>query len=118
MIRPNLKGEEMRKSTSVLTLLLALGVCSAGPVMTKFGPFAATTAFAENDDDSSGLIYDDDAGADESGGLASDDDSNEGSEDFDDVGVVGSSPGPIFDEGAASSSACKEPSCKVKAIIK
>jgi hypothetical protein len=108
----------MLKSTSVLVLLLALGVYSAGPIIAKFGPFAATAAHAESDDDSSGLIFNEDARAGDNGARASDDDSHEGNEDSDDVGVVGSSPGPIFDESAASSPTCKEPSCKVKAIAK
>ena len=88
------------------------------PVITKFGLFAATAALAESDDDSSGLIYGDDAGSGDSGARASDDDSHEGNEDSDDVGAVGSSPGPIFDESAASSPTCKEPSCRVKALVK
>jgi len=108
----------MLKSTSVLALLLTLGVCSAAPVITKLGPFAATAAHAESDDDSSGRVYDEDAGSGDNGARASDDDSHEGNEDSDDAGAVGSSPGPIFDESAASSPSCKEPSCKVKAIIK
>lgn len=104
----------MRKSTSVLTLLLALGVYSAGPIFTKFGPFAATAAHAESDSDSNVAFDSDDDGSDDNGGSVSDDDSNEDNEDSDDVGVVGTSTGPIFDEGAASSLACKEPACKVK----
>ena len=38
----------MRNTTSILSLLLALGIYGAGPVVTKFGPFAATAAHAES----------------------------------------------------------------------
>jgi hypothetical protein len=104
----------MHKPTIFLTLLFALGMYSIAPVISKFGPLAATAAHAENDNDSDGVIYSDDVGGDDNGGTASDDGSNEENEDSDNVGVVGSSSGPIFDEGAASSLPCKEPACKVK----
>ena len=38
----------MRNTTSILSLLLALGIYGAGPVVTKFGPFAATAAYADS----------------------------------------------------------------------
>ena len=50
----------MLKSTSILTLLLALGVFSAGPILTNFAPLGATAAYAESDDDSRSGIEDDD----------------------------------------------------------
>jgi hypothetical protein len=37
----------MRSSTSILTLLLALGIYSAGSIVTHSGPFAATVAMAD-----------------------------------------------------------------------
>ena len=39
----------MRNSTSILSLILALGIYGAGPIVTKFGPFAATAAHAESE---------------------------------------------------------------------
>ena len=44
----------MRNTTSILSLLLALGIYGAGPVVTKFGPFAATAAHAESGEGSEG----------------------------------------------------------------
>ena len=41
----------MRNSTSILSLVLALGIYGAGPMVTKFGPFAATTVYAEEGDE-------------------------------------------------------------------
>ena len=91
----------------MLALLLAVGVYSAGPITTKFGPLASAAAHAESDDDSAGLVYGDDNSTGDKGARASDDDSNEGNEDSDDVGIVGSSTGPIFDENATGSPNCK-----------
>ena len=105
----------MLKSTSVLTLLLALGVFSAGPILTNFAPLGATAAYAESDDDShSGIEDDDDDDFDEIHRVVSDDDSNDDNEDSDDAGAVGTSIGPVFSEGAAPDPACKEPACKIK----
>ena len=108
----------MLKSTSVLTLLLALGVFSAGPIATSFGPLGATAAYAESDNDShSGIEDDDDEDFDENHRALSDDDSNgdnEESDDNDDNKAVGTSIGPVFDEGAAPDLTCKEPACKIK----
>ena len=36
----------MRNSTSILSLLLAVGIYGAGPIVTKFSPFSATAAYA------------------------------------------------------------------------
>ena len=44
----------MRNSTSILSLVLALGIYGAGPIVTKFGPFAATPAHAEEGGGSEG----------------------------------------------------------------
>ncbi|HEX7109574.1 MAG TPA: hypothetical protein VF224_10085 [Aestuariivirga sp.] len=93
----------MLKSTSILTLLLALGVFSAGPILTNFAPLGATAAYAESDDDSRSGIEDDD-----------DDDSIGDDDDSDDNRAVGASIGPVFDEGAVPDLTCKEPACKVK----
>lgn len=105
----------MLKSTSVLTLLLALGVFSAGPIATSFGPLAATAAYAESDNDShSGIEDDDDGDFDENHRVVSDDDSNDDNEESDDSKAVGASIGPVFDEGAVPDPTCKEPACKIK----
>lgn len=104
----------MHKPTIFLTLLFALGMCGMAPVMTVFGPLAATAAHAESNNDSDGAVYGDDNGDDDNGGTALDDDSNEENGDSDNAGVVGSSSGPIFDEGTAPSLACREPACRVK----
>ena len=105
----------MLKSTSILTLLLALGVFSAGPILTNFAPLGATAAYAESDDDSrSGIEDDDDDDFDEIHRSVSDDDSNDDNEDSDDNKAVGASVGPVFDEGAIPDLTCKEPACKIK----
>jgi hypothetical protein len=44
----------MRNSTSILSLILALGIYGAGPIVTKFSPFAATAAHAEEGGDGGG----------------------------------------------------------------
>jgi len=109
----------MRKSTSILALLLAVGVYSAAPIIMKFGPLAAAAAHAESDDDSTGLVYGDDASTGGHGVRASDHDSDEGyedNEDSDEAGIVGSSAGPIFD--ATGSQNCKTLPCKVEPLIK
>ena len=105
----------MLKSTSVLTLLLALGVFSSGSILTNFAPLGTTAAYAESDNDSqSGIEYDDDDNFDEDHRAVSDDDSNDDDdEDSDDNKAVGTSIGPVFDEGAAPDSTCKEPACKI-----
>ena len=105
----------MLKSTSVLTLLLALGVFSAGPIATSFGPLGATAAYAESDNDShSDIEGDDDDDFDENHSGVSDDDSIDDDEDSDDNKAVGASIGPVFDEGAVPDPTCKEPACKTK----
>lgn len=67
----------MRNSTSILSLILALGIYGAGPVVTKFGPFAATLAHAESGSD--GGDSGDGGGDDSSDGGG--DDSSDGSDD-------------------------------------
>ncbi len=104
----------MHKPTIFLTLLFALGMYSVAPIVTTLGPLAATAAHAENDNEADGAVYGDDMGDDDNSRTASVDNSHEENEDSDDAGVVGSSSGPIFDEGAAPSLACKEPACQVK----
>jgi P pilus assembly chaperone PapD len=105
----------MLKSTSILTLLLALGVFSAGSILTNFAPLGATVAYAENENDSqSGIENDDDEDFVKDHRVVSGDDSNDDNEDSDDAGAVGTSIGPVFSEGAAPDPACKEPACKIK----
>jgi hypothetical protein len=81
---PLIYEAKMRNSTSILSLVLALGIYAAGPVITKFGPFAATAALADSDDGGTG-------GSDDSGGD-SDDDGDSGSDGSDD-GSDGSDDG-------------------------
>jgi hypothetical protein len=104
----------MLKSTSVLTLLLALGVFSAGSILTNFAPLGATAAYAESDNDSQSGIENDDDDFGEDHRVVSGDDSNDDNEDSDDAGAVGTSIGPVFNEGAAPDPTCKEPACKIK----
>ena len=104
----------MLKSTSLFTLLLALGVFSAGAIATTFGPFSSTAAYVEDDNDSHSGIEDDDDDSDENHRVASDDDLNYENEESDDKKAVGTSIGPVFDEGAAPDPMCKEPACKIK----
>ena len=105
----------MLKSTSILTLLLAMGVFSAGPILTNFAPLGATAAYAESDNDShSGIEDDDDDGFGENHRGVSDDDSIGDNEESDDDKAVGASIGPVFDEGAVPDLVCKEPACKIK----
>ena len=104
----------MHKPTIFLTLLFALGMYSVAPIVTTLGPLAAPAAHAENDNESDGAVYGDDISDDDNSGTALSDDSHEENGDSDDAGVVGSSSGPIFDEGAAPSHACKEPACQAK----
>ena len=44
----------MHYSPSILALVLGLGIYSAGPIITKHGPFAATAAHAEGDSEGGG----------------------------------------------------------------
>jgi hypothetical protein len=104
----------MLKSTSVLTLLLALGVFSAGSILTNFAPLGATAAYAESDNDSQSGIENDDDDFGEDHRVVSGDDSNDDNEESDDVKAVGTSIGPVFNEGAAPDPTCKEPACKIK----
>ena len=105
----------MLKSTSILTLLLAVGVFSAEPILTNFAPLGATAAYAESDDDSrSGIEDDDDDDFDEIHRVVSDDDSIDDDDDSDGNKAVGASIGPVFDEGAVPDPTCKEPACKIK----
>jgi hypothetical protein len=105
----------MLKSTSVLTLLLALGVFSAGSIMTNFGPLGAMAASAESDNDSYSVTEnDDDDDFDENHAGESGEDSNDDNEESDDIKAVGTNVGPVFDEGAAPDPTCKEPACKIK----
>lgn len=103
----------MLKSTSVLTLLLALGVFSAGPIATSFGPLGATAAYAESDDESHSGVEDDED-FDEDHRVVSGDDSNGDNEESDDIKAVGTSIGPVFNEAAAPDPSCKELACKIK----
>ena len=66
----------MRNSTSILSLILALGIYGAGPIVTKFGPFAATPAHAED-----GSEGGDSGGDSGDGGDGGDDDSSDDSSD-------------------------------------
>lgn len=102
----------MLKSTSVLTLLLALGVFSAGSIMTNFKPLGATVANAESDNDSYSVIENDDF--DDNHASKSSEDSDDDNEESDDIKAVGTGIGPVFNEGAASDPTCKEPACKIK----
>jgi hypothetical protein len=102
----------MLKSTSVLTLLLALGVLSAGAVATSFGPFSSAAAYADGDNESHSGIEDDD-GFDGGHKIVSDDDSNDDNAESDDNKAVGATIGPVFNEGSAPTSKCKDIACKV-----
>ena len=66
----------MRNSTSILSLLLAVGIYGAGPIVTKFGPFAATVAYAEGSQGGEG--------GDGDGGDSGDGDSDDGGDSDDD----------------------------------
>ena len=77
----------MKNSTSILSLLLALGIYTAGPIITKFGPFAYTAALAESgsddgDSDSSG--HGSSGGSDDGPGHDSDDGDGHDDDDDDD----------------------------------
>ena len=78
----------MRNSTSILSLLLAIGIYGAGPIVTKFGPFAAAVAFAEGADTGG----DGDSGL---GGHVGDDDSAGNGDQSDDHGD--GTPSPVGD---------------------
>jgi hypothetical protein len=111
----------MRKSVSILTLVLALGAYTAGPIVTKFGPFAATAAHAESgegSDDHGGSGSDDHggSGSDDHGSKGSDDDGADDSDDSDDAGKVGGATGPVFKGDDTASSKCKSLSCALEKL--
>jgi hypothetical protein len=64
----------MKKSISLLALILALGIYTTGPIVMKTGPFAAGVAHAD----------DGDGGGDGGGNAGSHDDSNGGADSNDD----------------------------------
>ena len=71
----------MRNTTSILSLLLALGIYGAGPIVTKSGPFAATAAHADGGDSGDGGGDDSGDGGDDSGDDSSDDSDDDSSDD-------------------------------------
>ena len=95
---PPICEEKMRNSTSVLSLVLALGIYGAGPIVTKFGPFAATAALAENEN--SGSDGNDDSGGDGgdggSDGPVDGDDSADGADD--DSSALSGADGDLADD--------------------
>ena len=68
----------MKKSISLLALILALGIYTTGPIIMKTGPLAAGVAHAD-DGDGGG-----DGGGDDGGNAGSHDDSNGGADSNDD----------------------------------
>ena len=73
----------MRISVSMVTILLALGVFSAGPLV-KFSPLTATAAYADDDSGSS-----DNSGSSEHGGTGSSTSGHEVNDKNDNSGVSG-----------------------------
>jgi hypothetical protein len=77
----------MRSSTCILTLLLALGIYSAGSIATHSGPFAASVAMADEGEGGGGgnggsghsenSGHDDSNGGSENSGRNHDEDENE-----------------------------------------
>ena len=74
----------MRNSTSILSLILALGIYGAGPIVTKFGPFAATPAHAEDGSEGGDSGGDSGDGGDGGDDNSSDDSSDDSSDTADD----------------------------------
>ena len=68
----------MRNSTSILSLILALGIYGAGPIVTKSGPFGATVAYAGEGGEGG------DGGEGDEGGNGDSDDGDDGDSDVDD----------------------------------
>ena len=80
----------MRYRTSLLALMLGLGMYGVGPVITKFTPFGAAPAMAHDSGSKGGSDHsgpgggddDNDGGSDHSGpGGGGSDDDNDGSDD-------------------------------------
>ena len=101
----------MLKSISFLALFLALGLYGARSIATKAGPFAATAAFAE-DNDSEGAGDAITVGSDEQGDDAVAENSD------DDGGAVGAAAGMVFKDGITIPTPCKLPPCEVKKSVK
>ena len=90
----------MKSSTSILSLLLALGIYTAGPIITKFGPFASTVALASGSDDGDS----DNSGHGSSGG--NDDGPGHDSDDGDDDDDDDDNDEDDGDEGETDDSGC------------
>jgi hypothetical protein len=109
----NERSKNMRNSTSILGLLLGLGILTAGPIFTNFDPFGPSQAYAKGSDNSgsgsdnsgSGSDSDNSGPSDNSGhgghgGHDDNDDDDHGDDDDDNDN----------DEGETDDSGCDSPS--------
>ena len=99
----------MKSSTSILSLLLALGVYAAGPVITKFGPFASTVALADSgsdDGDSDNSGHGSSGGNDDGPGHDSDDGDDDDDDDDNDEDDGDDNDEDDGDEGETDDSGC------------
>ncbi len=91
----------MRNSTSILGLLLGLGILTAGPIFTNFDPFGPSQAYAKGSDSSgSGSDSDNSGPSDNSGHGGHDNDHDDHDDDDDDNDN---------DEGETDDSGCDGP---------
>ena len=98
----------MKSSTSILSLLLALGIYTAGPIITKFGPFASTVALASGSDDgdSDNSGHGSSGGNDDGPGHDSDDGDDDDDDDDNDEDDGDDNDEDDGDEGETDDSGC------------
>jgi hypothetical protein len=104
----NERSKNMRNSTSILGLILGLGILAAGPIFTNFDPFGPSQAYAKGSDNSgSGSDSDNSGRSDNSGhgGHGGHDDNHDDDHDDDDHDDDDNDN----DEGETNDSGCDGP---------
>jgi hypothetical protein len=110
----NERSKNMRNSTSILGLLLGLGILTAGPIFTNFDPFGPSQAYAKGSDNSGSGSDSDNSGPSGNsghGGHGGHDDNHDDDHDDDDDDDNDNDEGETDDSGCDSPSDVGKPGC-------